>query len=94
VAEKQTLDVFDNPNTEELLKRLGEDREIVLYGVVTEICVNFVARGLLDRGYRVSLVTDAVRHWDEAKGEATKLMVKRRGGRLVTTAEVIGENPA
>jgi nicotinamidase/pyrazinamidase len=90
ILEKQTLNVFDNPNTDDLLKLVGPVDDVVVYGVVTEICVNFVARGLLDRGYRVRLVTDAVRHWDEAKGEATKLMVEQRGGRLVTTEDVLG----
>ena len=42
--------MFKNPNTDSLLKLLG-DREIILYGVVTEICVDCAARGLIKRGY-------------------------------------------
>jgi len=49
VLEKQEFDVFSNPNTDSLLAQLGQP-EIVLYGVVTEICVSAAARGLLDRG--------------------------------------------
>ena len=45
--------------TQILLKLLG-DREIILYGVVTEICVDRTARGLIVRDYRVHLVEDAV----------------------------------
>ena len=46
ILEKQELDVFSNPNTHQLLERLGTVREIVLYGVVTEICVARTGRGL------------------------------------------------
>lgn len=89
MLEKQTLDVFDNPNTDELLKRLEKQPEFVLYGVVTECCVRLAAKGLLERGYRVQLVRDAVQCWDEEKGRATLALVQELGGRLVTTEEVL-----
>lgn len=89
IIEKQATDVFTNPNVEELLRRLGRDREIILYGVVTEICVEQAARGLSRRGYRVHLVRDAIRHLDAAKSSATLAEVERRGGRLLTTDEVL-----
>ena len=89
IVEKQQFDVFTNPNTEALLKRLGGSLDIVVYGVVTEICVACAARGLLDRGHRVTLVRDAIQHIDEAKGRALIEEVERRGGRLVTTDDVV-----
>lgn len=89
IVEKQHLDVFTNPNLEALLARLGRERGIVLYGVVTEICVARAARGLLDRGYRIALVRDAVYHLEEAQGRATAEEVVRRGGRVVTTDDVL-----
>jgi nicotinamidase/pyrazinamidase len=89
IIEKQATDVFTNPNVEALLRRLGRDREIILYGLVTEICVEQAARGLYQRGYHVHLVRDAIRHIDAAKGSATMAEVERRGGRLLTTDEVL-----
>lgn len=89
MLEKQTLDVFDNPNTEDVLRLLGPEREVVLYGVVTECCVHLAAKGLLERGYRVAVITDAIRQWDEARGKATLEMVRGLGGRLVTTDEIL-----
>lgn len=91
VVEKQKFDVFTNPNTEKLLARLGRLEEIVLYGVVTEICVERAALGLLNRGFRVCLVRDAVHHLEAAKAEATFAEVERRGGRLVSTDEVVSK---
>ena len=88
IVEKQKLDVFTNPNVDDLLKQFGR-REIVLYGVVTELCVRCAARGLLDRGYRIRLVTDAVRALDEQKSKEFLEEVKRRGGELVNTEGVV-----
>jgi len=90
ILEKQKFDVFSNPNTEALLAQLGGDVEIILYGVVTEICVAAAARGLLARGFRLRLVRDAVQHLDETRARALFEEVERGGGRLVTTDEVVG----
>jgi nicotinamidase/pyrazinamidase len=88
ILEKQTVDVFTNPNTDPLLRLLG-DREIVLYGVVTEICVDRTARGLIQRHYRVHLVEDAVRHLDSHRAHATIQYVLQHGGGLLITGEVL-----
>jgi nicotinamidase/pyrazinamidase len=93
VLEKQAFDVFTNPNTDELLKLLGK-REIILYGVVTEICVARAAHGLIERGYRVNLVADAVQALDAEKGSATLDYVVRHGGQLVTTDQVLAGIPS
>jgi nicotinamidase/pyrazinamidase len=89
IIEKQTTNVFSNPNAEELLEVLGPKQEIILYGVVTEICVDLAARGLLQRGHRVHVVQDAVRHWDEVKSRDTLSYVENHGGSLTTTQEVL-----
>ncbi|MFQ5776660.1 MAG: cysteine hydrolase family protein [Terriglobia bacterium] len=89
ILEKQQLDVFTNPNTEQLLSCLGRKADIVLYGVVTEICVACAARGLLERGYRVRLVRDAVHHLDAAKARAVCKEIEALGGRFTTTDEVL-----
>lgn len=88
ILEKQQLDVFTNPNAETLLGLIGTPR-VVLYGVVTEICVDLTARALLTRGYNVSLVTDAIRHLDRSTVEQTLREIVRRGGKIVSTVEVV-----
>ena len=93
IIEKQAIDVFTNPNIGGLLQRFSGDREIILYGVVTEICVNRAARGLTQRGYHVHLVGDAIQHLDAAKAGATIDEVQRYGGRLLTTDEVLAGTP-
>lgn len=88
VVEKQQLDVFSNPNVESLLAQLSPIREVVIYGVVTELCVSCATRGLMSRGHRLEVVTDAVRHLDEVKANELLNEVSRSGGRLVSTDEV------
>jgi isochorismate hydrolase len=61
----------------------------VLYGVVTEICVDHAARGLIRRHFRVHLVEDAVRSLDSDRGQATGQCIRKHGGLLLTTSEVL-----
>lgn len=89
IVEKQDVNVFTNPNLEDLLRRVARGKEIILYGVVTEICVDLAARGLIQRGYRVNLVGDAVRHLDEKLAEATISEITRHGGELLSTDEAL-----
>ena len=92
LIEKRTVDVFSNPNVGALLARLGRP-EVTLYGLVTEVCVELAACGLLRRGYRVRLVTDAVWPLKEEDGRRSLEQLERSGARLVTTAEVTGDTP-
>ncbi|MGB9605070.1 MAG: cysteine hydrolase family protein [Bryobacteraceae bacterium] len=87
IVEKQALDVFTNPNLPGLLERLGAER-CVVYGVVTEYCVRCAAIGLLRRGYRVELVTDAIQSLDAEAERRTLEEILAAGGRLTTVAEV------
>jgi nicotinamidase/pyrazinamidase len=89
LLEKNTLDVFDNPNTEELLKRLNPRAEYVVFGVVTEYCVRLAAKGLLERGHRVALVSDAIQTLNPADGKHALEELTSQGARLITTEEAL-----
>jgi nicotinamidase/pyrazinamidase len=85
LVEKQTIDLFTNPNLPFVLDYLQAQRYVV-YGVVTEICVRCAAFGLLERGKLVELVTDAVQGLN---GEEVRCMYAdftAAGGRLTTSA--------
>jgi nicotinamidase/pyrazinamidase len=90
VIEKQHIDCFTNPNLRPLLDLLQADR-FVVYGVVSEICVQAAAFGLLQTVARVEIVTDAIR---SLAPDAERQMLQRfvaQGGALTTTAQVIGK---
>ncbi len=91
VLEKQGLNVFSNPNAERLLQRLGPVDEIVLYGVVTELCVAYAAWGLVRRGYRLRVVTDAVRYLNQSKADVFLQQITKSGGALTTSGVVMEE---
>ncbi len=66
ILEKGELNLFTNPNTEALIKALAPE-ECIVYGVVTEYCVKECAMGLRERGYKVTLVQDAIQSLDTAE---------------------------
>jgi nicotinamidase/pyrazinamidase len=91
VLEKQTLDVFDNAHASELVERLGADTEYVVFGVVTEYCVRCAAKGLLERGRKVSVVEDAIETLNPADGRRALDELQRLGARLITTSEALAK---
>lgn len=60
IFEKQEIDFFRNPRLRPLLDKIPADCYVV-YGVVTEYCVQSAAFGLLQTGAKVELVTDAIK---------------------------------
>jgi nicotinamidase/pyrazinamidase len=89
VIEKQRFDVFTgNRNAEELLRRLlPAYRDVVVYGVYTEVCVRDAVNGLLRLGARVHVVTDAIADIG-AEGDAYRSQWKAAGVTLLTLAEL------
>lgn len=94
ILEKQTLDVFDNPNTETILHRIqrftDRDADFFVFGVVTEYCVRLAAKGLLARDRRVALVQDAIETLRTEDGRKAIEELTALGARLVTTDEALG----
>jgi len=89
VIEKQALDVFSNPHTNEIVERLGPEVAYVVFGVVTEYCVHFAAKGLLDRGRKVFVVEDAIETLKAEESERALGELKAMGAQLITTDEAI-----
>lgn len=89
VLEKQTVNLFETATLARVLQTLGAER-FVVYGVVTEICVLHAARGLLQLGKQVDVVTDAIaglsaEHSARALGE-----LRESGAGMVIAARLIG----
>jgi nicotinamidase/pyrazinamidase len=88
---KQQLDVFTNPQTEKILERFSAETEFVVFGVVTEYCVHLAAKGLLERGRKVALVSDAIETLRKEEGQKTISELTARGTRLTSTEKAIEE---
>jgi nicotinamidase/pyrazinamidase len=89
VIEKQVLDVFSNPHTDEIVARLGSDAEFVVFGVVTEFCVHFAAKGLLDRGRKVFIAKDAIETLKPQDSEHTLKELRALGAEMISTDEAL-----
>jgi nicotinamidase/pyrazinamidase len=89
LLEKQTLDIFESRHAGKLVERFGDDVEFLVFGVVAEYCVRLAAKGLLDRGRRVSVVQDAIETLKAEDGQRTVTELQALGARFVATAEAL-----
>jgi nicotinamidase/pyrazinamidase len=89
LLEKQTLNIFESRHADALLQRLGSRAEFVVFGVVTEYCVSFAVKGLLERGRRVAVAQDAIETLKREDGEKTIAELEQLGARLTTTDQAL-----
>jgi nicotinamidase/pyrazinamidase len=89
LLEKQTLDIFESLHADELLERLSPDAEFVVFGVVTEYCVRLAAKGLLDRGRRVSVARDAIETLHAETGQRAITELQALGAKFITTEQAL-----
>ena len=88
ILEKQDTDLRTNPNVKSYMDLIGP-RLIVIYGVVSEICVNsavdFFAR---DLGYETAVVDDAIKEIDLYKADSCKAEWKTLKVEMLKTMDV------
>ncbi len=89
LLEKQTLNIFESCHADALVQRLGNQAEFVVFGVVTEYCVSFAAKGLMERGRRVAVVQDAIETLKREDGGRAIAGLERLGARLTTTEQAL-----
>jgi nicotinamidase/pyrazinamidase len=89
LLEKQTLDIFQSLHANELVQKLGDQAEFIVFGVVTEYCVSFAAKGLLQRGRRVAVVQDAIETLKAQDAGKTIAELQQLGARLITTGQAV-----
>ncbi len=88
ILEKQTIDAFATRTLPRVLDALPADR-FVVYGVVTEICVLCAARGLLERGRQVLVVSDAIQSLNREEAGEALAEIRSRGGKIAAIGEIV-----
>ncbi|MCP2520082.1 cysteine hydrolase [Candidatus Aminicenantes bacterium AC-708-M15] len=88
IIEKQAFSLFENINTENILKKIGRTIAVI-FGVATEYCVRASALGFLERGYKVFIVTDAIKEISKEEGEKALEELKNKGAKLITTDQIL-----
>ena len=91
LLEKQTLDIFESRHAAQLIERLEHDAEFVVFGVVTEYCVRLAAKGLLQRGRRVSVVEDAIETLKPEDGARAISELQALGAKMITTDQALAK---
>lgn len=89
LLEKQTLNIFESRHADALVQQLGNRAEFVVFGVVTEYCVSFAAKGLLERKRRVAVVQDAIETLRPEDGQKAMAELQRLGARFTTTDQAL-----
>jgi nicotinamidase/pyrazinamidase len=87
---KDRFDAFHpkgSPHTENVLRIFNPDKAYV-YGVATNVCVDYAVKGLLLRGIEVYVVKDAIK---ELPGDVQPIYArwKELGAKFTTTDEVV-----
>jgi nicotinamidase-related amidase len=81
VARPGQINAWDDPEFVKAVKKLGK-KQLVISGIVTDVCVTFVALSAKKAGYEVFVVTDASGTFSEAVRDASWLRMQLGGIQL------------
>lgn len=88
---KDGFDVFvGNPHTNKIVDILNPEL-IVVYGVATNVCVDYAVMGLVKRGRKVVVVTDAIKGLPNLPVEPVLDKWKANGVALKITDQIVNE---
>ena len=89
VLYKRCFNPFDEPRIERLLSEIKAN-DFILIGASAEGAVSAMALGLLQRGRKVTIVTDAVGVHNQNKSKMAFRKVKAKGAKLIETRKIAG----
>lgn len=89
---KSRSDAFSNPQFDEFLIK-HRVNELYLVGLDADGCVHLTARGALNRGYTVNIITDAIVLQAEEKWEQLLKQYQQEGIRLMQSQELLNGKP-
>ncbi len=90
VIPKTSSGVFNSTNIDYVLRNLGVEY-LVIYGVLTDQCVESAVRDAADRGFLVTMVEDACAAHTAEEHDASILAMGGHYARCRTAAQVIAE---
>ncbi len=82
IIQKTRYDPFINTDLELKLTNLGI-KHLVLAGIVTNVCVESTARSAFDRGFEITVISDAVSSYDEKTHRNSLENIHRHFGSVV-----------
>jgi len=91
ILHKRCLDPFDEPRIDRLLSEM-QASEFILIGACAEGAVQAMALGLLQRGKKVSVITDAIGSHDKRKAKLAFSKMKAKGAAFIETKKLAGKS--
>lgn len=82
IARPGQINAWDNEDFVKAVKDTGR-KQLIIAGIVTEVCVAFPALSALEAGYEVFVVTDASGTFNQASREAAWLRMTSAGAQLL-----------
>ncbi len=83
VARPGDINAWDNPDFVAAVKATGK-KQLLIAGIVTEVCVAFPALSALEEGYEVFVVTDASGTFNKTTRDAAWSRMEAAGAQLMT----------
>ncbi|KAG2231968.1 putative hydrolase [Thamnidium elegans] len=90
IARPGQINAWDDPRFVDAVKKTGK-KQLVISGIVTDVCVTFVALSAKKAGYEVFVVTDASGTFNEAVRDASWLRMQAGGVQLMNWFSVACE---
>ena len=91
IIQKDKFDVFEgNKHTSQILASLAPSI-VIVYGVTTQICVNFAVLGLAKRYYKIIVAEDAIKELPNLPSDNIKENWKKEGVLLRDTDFIVNE---
>lgn len=90
IARPGNINAWDNEDFVKAVKATGK-KQLLIAGVVTEVCVAFPTLSALEAGYEVFVVTDASGTFNKTTREAAWHRMSAAGAQLMTWFGVAGE---
>ncbi|MCC5787969.1 MAG: hydrolase [Phycisphaerales bacterium] len=83
IARPGQINAWDNDEFLQAVKDTGK-KQLIIAGVVTEVCVAFPALSAIEEGYEVFVITDASGTFNKTTREAAWLRMQAAGVQLMT----------
>lgn len=90
IARPGQINAWDNPDFVNAVKATGK-KQLIIAGVVTEVCVAFPALCAINAGYEVFVVTDASGTFNEITRYSAWGRMQQAGAQLISWFAVAGE---
>ena len=83
IARPGNINAWDNPDFVDAVKKTGR-KQLIIAGVVTEVCVAFPALAALEAGYEVFVVTDASGTFNDVTRHAAWARMAAAGAQMMS----------